>query len=408
MSSEGDNAAPVYLMPIAAVTGMYALGALLLVVAKAFSYVSRSFTKQKSNALSSHRQAHTRDPIIFSSLWFQLVSGIIASICYAYVVARVNDGMGATVFDPFEILGVEMAANATIVKKAYRSLSLLHHPDKGGDPATFNMIALAYKALNDEVSRENWEKFGHPDGPQSQTLSFALPDWLLKPTGSTAAVLVLLYFGIFVALIAYVVRFVTNSGKSNDTSAMSLDVSAEDMQYLNNNLKPSSNHIDILCHIATTPSSISISNQQLKKYEQLLSEKKKSLATESTRRKNAAESANALLDDSGWADDDEEEESATKKHEKELRQRQALQKEASGNDPSKENVFEGFDKGAIGWKWVENVLEQEKVWPPRYDFLRGSQSKSLDNPALRRNMALLTGRINSQILNNHPDLGKNN
>jgi len=36
-------------------------------------------------------------------------------------------------FDPFQILGVEVDADASTIKKAYRKLSLLKHPDKNPD-----------------------------------------------------------------------------------------------------------------------------------------------------------------------------------------------------------------------------------------------------------------------------------
>lgn len=51
------------------------------------------------------------------------------------------------------------------MKKRYRELSKTMHPDKGGDPVQFDRIAKAYQALTDEESRENWEKYGNPDGP---------------------------------------------------------------------------------------------------------------------------------------------------------------------------------------------------------------------------------------------------
>jgi translocation protein SEC63 len=36
-------------------------------------------------------------------------------------------------FDPFQILGVEPGAEMSVVKKAYRRLSLIKHPDKNPD-----------------------------------------------------------------------------------------------------------------------------------------------------------------------------------------------------------------------------------------------------------------------------------
>mmetsp|Transcript_7337 Transcript_7337/g.21686 ORF Transcript_7337/g.21686 Transcript_7337/m.21686 type:complete len:143 (-) Transcript_7337:47-475(-) len=68
-------------------------------------------------------------------------------------------------FEPHEILNVPMGANATVVKRAYRTLSLLAHPDKGGDPELFQLITQAYKALaGDKKSRANYQLHGHPDG----------------------------------------------------------------------------------------------------------------------------------------------------------------------------------------------------------------------------------------------------
>jgi len=36
-------------------------------------------------------------------------------------------------FDPFQILGVEPGSDPSVVKKAFRRLSLLKHPDKNPD-----------------------------------------------------------------------------------------------------------------------------------------------------------------------------------------------------------------------------------------------------------------------------------
>lgn len=38
------------------------------------------------------------------------------------------------VFEPFSILGLENGASEADIKKAYRRLSILYHPDKNPDP----------------------------------------------------------------------------------------------------------------------------------------------------------------------------------------------------------------------------------------------------------------------------------
>ena len=43
----------------------------------------------------------------------------------------------------YRILGLEKMASEADIKKAYRSLALIHHPDKGGDPDKFKEINQA-------------------------------------------------------------------------------------------------------------------------------------------------------------------------------------------------------------------------------------------------------------------------
>ena len=71
---------------------------------------------------------------------------------------------GASKFDPFDVLGVDESATDREIKKAYRQLSLVHHPDKGGDEEAFREVNAAYRALTDPEARENWLKYGDPDG----------------------------------------------------------------------------------------------------------------------------------------------------------------------------------------------------------------------------------------------------
>ncbi|KAL3630652.1 DnaJ protein erdj2a [Castilleja foliolosa] len=99
------------------------------------------------------------------------------------------------VFEPFSILGLESGATDHEIKKAYRRLSIQYHPDKNPDPAAHQYfvesISKAYQALTDPISRENFEKFGHPDGRQGFQMGIALPLFILNIDGSSGGILLL-------------------------------------------------------------------------------------------------------------------------------------------------------------------------------------------------------------------------
>ncbi|CAH8612440.1 unnamed protein product [Schistosoma haematobium] len=83
-------------------------------------------------------------------------------------------------FDPFLVLGIDKDASPKDIRSAYKKLSLLNHPDKGGDPKRFIQISKAYNALTNEESRKNWEEFGNPDGPGAAHFGIALPKWMVQ------------------------------------------------------------------------------------------------------------------------------------------------------------------------------------------------------------------------------------
>lgn len=59
--------------------------------------------------------------------------------------------------DYYETLGVARSATADEIKKAYRKLASQHHPDKGGDTATFQKIEEAYRILSDPQKRAEYD-----------------------------------------------------------------------------------------------------------------------------------------------------------------------------------------------------------------------------------------------------------
>jgi len=64
--------------------------------------------------------------------------------------------------DYYSILGVPKGASEADIKKAYRSLAMKHHPDRGGDQAQFQQIQEAYSTLSDPGKRQQY------DNPQPQ------------------------------------------------------------------------------------------------------------------------------------------------------------------------------------------------------------------------------------------------
>jgi molecular chaperone DnaJ len=65
--------------------------------------------------------------------------------------------------DYYQVLGVGKNASADEIKKAYRKLAKVHHPDKGGDETIFKEISEAYEVLSDNDKKARYDTFGHTD-----------------------------------------------------------------------------------------------------------------------------------------------------------------------------------------------------------------------------------------------------
>jgi len=136
-----------------------------------------------------------------SKVMWSVVGGTVALACGAYLLSQVGESSEMAAFDPFAILGVEPGTDEKLIKKAYRKLSLKYHPDKNvGDKVAeemFMKLAKAHDSLLDPVSKENYEKYGSPDGKQALEVSIGLPSIILE----NPKIFLLIYLVVMVAVI---------------------------------------------------------------------------------------------------------------------------------------------------------------------------------------------------------------
>ena len=72
----------------------------------------------------------------------------------------------STTPDYYKILGVPRTATTDEIKKAYRKLARVNHPDAGGDEEKFKEINEAYEVLSDEKKRQIYDQYGTADANQ--------------------------------------------------------------------------------------------------------------------------------------------------------------------------------------------------------------------------------------------------
>jgi len=148
---------------------------------------------------------------------------IFLTIIFLWLAISVTTDGEVNSFDPFAILEIDSGSDNKAIKKAYRSLSLKYHPDKNpGDRAAeakFMMVSKAYEALTDEEARENFEKYGNPDGKQSLEVSIGLPDFLLDTHNRN--IVLMIYLIIMVGVIPFCVwTYYSDSSKFGEKDVM--------------------------------------------------------------------------------------------------------------------------------------------------------------------------------------------
>lgn len=118
--------------------------------------------------------------------FFKILLIIFGWIVFFYIAYKVSQfEYELANFDPYEILGISATSSQSEIKRAYRKLSVILHPDKEtGNEKEFMKLSKAYQALTDEESRRNWEKYGNPDGPGVMNIGIALPSWIVDKENS--------------------------------------------------------------------------------------------------------------------------------------------------------------------------------------------------------------------------------
>jgi curved DNA-binding protein CbpA len=83
----------------------------------------------------------------------------------------------STEFDYYKVLEIERTAESVDIKKAFRTLSKTHHPDKGGDEEHFKKMQESYVVLMDTNTRHHYDSYlkHYENVDKGSDVNF--PDW---------------------------------------------------------------------------------------------------------------------------------------------------------------------------------------------------------------------------------------
>jgi curved DNA-binding protein len=70
--------------------------------------------------------------------------------------------------DYYATLGLKRGASQEEIKKAYRSMAMKHHPDRGGDEKKFKEISAAYDILSHPEKKQMFDSGIDPNNPRTQ------------------------------------------------------------------------------------------------------------------------------------------------------------------------------------------------------------------------------------------------
>ncbi|KAJ2082233.1 secretory subunit [Coemansia sp. RSA 988] len=167
----------------------YALTVISLVVAPATIYLlagkkgDATASKPQTPKLRSRKQRAKSSGPSIKVVLILIGWALVFILSYKVKTTEVKE---AKMWDPYEVLGIDNGETEEVIRRAYRKLSLKWHPDKvdkemkekAGDMMA--EINRAHKTLTNAEARENYEKYGNPDGMQTQSMGIALPKLLVE------------------------------------------------------------------------------------------------------------------------------------------------------------------------------------------------------------------------------------
>ena len=158
-----------------------------------------------------------------------MAAGWLTIALMIYLIA-VTKTTAPKIWDPYSILEISRVGATVVrwlsfaddlqssteqqIKKRYRDLSRIYHPDKAVVDESKNKTAedindywvevtKAFKTLTDEEIRNNYIQYGHPDGKQSFSIGIALPKFIV--TDGNGKYVLLVYGLLLGVLLPYVV-----------------------------------------------------------------------------------------------------------------------------------------------------------------------------------------------------------
>jgi translocation protein SEC63 len=141
--------------------------------------------------------------------WFKkmIILGVLIYF-WSVSLSKALDAKDFKSFDPYALLEIDSSATDKEIKKAYRKLVKLYHPDKNpGNREALNMflqVTKAYQCLTDPETKEVCAQYGNPDGNSSYEVGVAIPSVFLKQE-NTKLILSFFFLMLFLGTLIYLI-----------------------------------------------------------------------------------------------------------------------------------------------------------------------------------------------------------